>query len=308
MLKTQLQIRKGELGFSLIELMIVMVLIAIVSTFAMLGIARARASINLQNSMRLLSGYMEKARLDAIRRHESSIVEFVSPGNLLRVTMDFDGNGTKSTRTFELPAGINSVISAASDDDYPIVEFNWRGRTTQCYMAFQLQNTRGESTTLSVTNAGDITVDTNLGATVSPGNYSSVNQSGDIASSTAISSTTVSPCLEPCSTCVPPAGPVQSTGPTGCSAFTVNKSSITIRKNGGSTDSFIITAPTADNVTAKQSDGKTNLQFLPGATQSVTAGGTKTYTLKSLNNSKGKFPVVFNSSCSSASVIVTVTN
>lgn len=308
MLKAQLQVRQGDRGFSLVELLIVVLLIAIVGSFSMLGIARARASINLQNSMRLLSGYMEKARLDAIRRHESSIVEFVSPGNILKVTMDFDGNGIKSTRTFQLADGINSVISAASDDDYPIVEFNWRGRTTQCYMAFQLQNARGESTVLSVTNAGDITIDSNLGATVSSGNHSTVNQSSDIATGTAISSNSASPCLEPCSTCVPPAGPVQSNGPQGCSAFSINKSSLTIRKNGGTTDSFIVTAATTGNVTISQSDGKTNLQFLPSATQSVTSGGTKTYTVKSVNKSKGKFPLTFTSSCSTASVIVTVTN
>lgn len=308
MLKAQLQVRQRASGFSLVELLIVVLFIAIVGSFSMLGIARARASVNLQNSMRLLSGYMEKARLDAIRRHESSIVEFVSPGNILKVTMDFDGNGIKSARTFQLADGINSIISAASDDDYPIVEFNWRGRTTQCYMAFQLQNTRGESTILTVTNAGDITIDSTLSATVSSGNYSTVNQSGDIATGTAISSNSESPCLEACSTCVPPAGPVQSNGPPGCSAFSVNKSSLTIRRNGGTTDSFIVMAATTGNVTISQSDGKTNLQFLPGATQSVPSGGTKTYTVKSLNNSKGKFPLIFTSSCSTATAIVTVTN
>jgi hypothetical protein len=83
---------------------------------------------------------------------------------------------------------------------------------------------------------------------------------------------------------------------------------MSIRRNGGSTDSFIITATTAGNVTASQTDGKTNLQFLTSATQNVTAGGTKTFTVKSLNNSKGKFPVTFTSSCSSASVTVTVIN
>ena len=308
MLKTQLKIRRGERGISLLELIMVFALIAIVSSFAMVGITRARASVNLQNSMRVLSGYMEKARLDAIRRHESAIVEVISPGNAFRVTMDFNGSGTKTTRTFQMGDGVKAIVSSASDNDYPIVDFNWRGRTTQCYMAFQLQNSRGESTTLSVTNAGDITIDTSLGATVSPGNYSNVNQASEISTSTTLSSTTASPCLEPCSTCVIPTGPVQSTGPTGCSAFSVNKSSITIRRNGGSTDNFVVSATTTGNVTATQTDGKTNLQFLPGATQNVTGSGTKTYTVKSLNNSKGKFPVTFTSSCSSASVTVTVTN
>ena len=307
MLKVRLQIPRGERGVSLLELLVVVGLVVIISSFAVIGIARARASINLQNSMRVLSGHMEKARLDAIRRHGSAIVEFTQAGTY-KVTMDFDGSGVTSTRTYKLADGVGAVISAASDNDYPIVDFNWRGRTTQCYMAFQLQNSRGEATTLSVTNAGDITIDTNLGATVSPGSYANVSQTSDVATGATITSTSASPCVDPCGTCVPPSGPVQSTGPTGCSAFSVNKSSITIKKNGGNTDSFIITAPSGGTVTAKQSDGKTNLQFQPGASQSVTAGGTKTYTVKSLNNSKGKFPVTFTSSCSTASVTVTVTN
>jgi hypothetical protein len=38
------------------------------STFAVLNIHSTRASIRLQNSVRQLAGYLEKARLDAIRR------------------------------------------------------------------------------------------------------------------------------------------------------------------------------------------------------------------------------------------------
>src|SRR6266480_4230724 len=57
-------------GFSLLELLIVMTVIAIVSTFAVVGLSRSRDSVNLQNSARIMASYAEKARLDAIRRHD----------------------------------------------------------------------------------------------------------------------------------------------------------------------------------------------------------------------------------------------
>jgi len=60
---------KSERGFSLIQVLITVCLIAIVSTFGIMTIASARASFRLSGSARELAGYLEKARSNAIRRN-----------------------------------------------------------------------------------------------------------------------------------------------------------------------------------------------------------------------------------------------
>jgi Tfp pilus assembly protein FimT len=59
----------GEPGFSLVELLIIVGVIAIVTAFATMGIARARSSMHLSGAAREYAAYVEKARVDSIRRY-----------------------------------------------------------------------------------------------------------------------------------------------------------------------------------------------------------------------------------------------
>jgi hypothetical protein len=264
--------------------------------------------------MRLFAGRLEKARLDAIRRHKSSLVEFTN-SNTYTITMDFDGNGTTAARTFSLENNVTITNSDGSTvTDFPVIDFDWRGRTTQCFTSVRMKNSRDEASTISVTSSGDVTIDTTLGATVSPGTYSNINQTSDIASSATVSGSSAAACIDPCGSCGSSSSgssTVTSSPPAGCAAFTVNKSSISIKKNGATTDSFTVNVTTADTITVTQTDGRTNLSFSPSATQSIGAGSSKSFTVKSLNNSKGKFPIRFTSACNSSNIVdatVTVTN
>ncbi|HKG97018.1 MAG TPA: prepilin-type N-terminal cleavage/methylation domain-containing protein, partial [Pyrinomonadaceae bacterium] len=56
-------------GFTIIQMLITIMIIAIVSSIGVLGIKNARAEFRLQNSARVFASYIEKARADAIRRH-----------------------------------------------------------------------------------------------------------------------------------------------------------------------------------------------------------------------------------------------
>src|SRR5215204_4424017 len=89
-------------GFTITQMVITVTIIAIVSSFGVLGIRSARAEFKLQNSARLFASYVEKARVDAIRRHapegEESSIETFGPGdNRYDVSMDF-GDGIVQTR------------------------------------------------------------------------------------------------------------------------------------------------------------------------------------------------------------------
>ncbi len=108
MLKAYERLRH-EGGFSLLQLMITVAVMMIIGSFAFMGISSARANMRLAGSARQFAAYVEKARIDAVRRHVSSAsptrIEF--PDNrTYRVTMDFDGSGITATRDFKFQNGV----------------------------------------------------------------------------------------------------------------------------------------------------------------------------------------------------------
>jgi type II secretory pathway pseudopilin PulG len=142
-------------GFTIVQMMITLGIIAIVSTFGVLGIKTARAEFRLQSSARLFASYVEKARVDAIRRHaasgQESSIETFGPGTRnYAVTMDF-GSGLE-TRTFELEAGMNFSTAAQ------IVTFDWRGRITEAWVFQVFSEYLERSIPVDVSGSGDITV------------------------------------------------------------------------------------------------------------------------------------------------------
>src|ERR1041385_68466 len=125
---------RDERGFTILQTLIALAVMGVICGFAVIGLASAKASLRLQNSVRQLSAYLEKARLDAIRRHGASSLVFSDTGTYV-VTMDFDGSGTVSTRTIPFEQGV-SVISTP----LPSVNFNWRGRTSACTLTFAVRS------------------------------------------------------------------------------------------------------------------------------------------------------------------------
>jgi type II secretory pathway pseudopilin PulG len=154
---------KQEHGFTMMQMVITIAIIAIVSTFGVLGIRTARAEFRKQSSARLFASYIEKARADSVRRHaapgtESSVETFGAGTNTYAVTMDF-GSGTIETRTFQLEPEVDFLTDAQK------VTFDWRGRllvpcpvTKSC--VYQVRSTvLLTAVPVDVSGSGDITVD-----------------------------------------------------------------------------------------------------------------------------------------------------
>lgn len=143
-------------GFTVLQMVITIVIIAIVSSVGVLGIQRARAEFRLWNSARVFGTYVEKARADSVRRHaasdsESSIETFGPGTNTYAVTMDF-GTGTVETRTFTLDSGLTFSVIAKK------VSFNWRGRITEAWVFQIYSDYLGYAVPIDVSGSGDITV------------------------------------------------------------------------------------------------------------------------------------------------------
>ncbi|HKR61517.1 MAG TPA: type II secretion system protein [Pyrinomonadaceae bacterium] len=154
-------------GFSLLELLIVVVMAAVLVGFALTQIARAKQNMTRANTVRELTSYLEKARLDSVRRHATTSAQMaqvvIINANFYSVALDANGDGTVDTpRVIAMPADSNLTIQNGT---FPrTIMFNWRGRTvdstgnTITPENVSIGNSYG-STTLRITNAGQTAID-----------------------------------------------------------------------------------------------------------------------------------------------------
>jgi len=306
-----------ERGITVIEVLIVVGVLATVSAMAVFGLRSARAAMRLNNSARVFAQNLERARLDAIRRHDSANVEFID-SNTYEITMDYTGSGVKTTRTYKLDSGVTLVDANgnAITDQFPYADFDWRGRTSECAMLFQLKNTQNDALKVQVAGSGDITVNNNVTSVpnITPG---TVSPTADIAQNTVAVGTDTRLNLSPCSPSggggggggggsAPGSGPVAAA----CSAGTLTASpqQVTIRRNGASTGTITATV-TATGTLGASTESNLSLTAGGSPTFNGSSGGSVSYTVRSLNKTRGTFPVKFTfANCSPATVYVKVTN
>jgi prepilin-type N-terminal cleavage/methylation domain-containing protein len=126
--ESELPVEKN--GFTVLELLIVLAIISVLSGFALMQITRARQAMIRENAARQFAGYLEKARVDSLRRHPMTSAQMaqVSIINATFYTVTIDANGDGALDTPQ-------VVSLAADGlqlngPFPrTIYFNWRGRT-----------------------------------------------------------------------------------------------------------------------------------------------------------------------------------
>jgi len=170
----------AESGVSIVEMLIVLLIIAVASAWAFMRIVEAQQSARLASATQQLTAYLDKARLDSIRRHATVVnqmaqVSINSPTSY-SVTLDTNGDGQlDAPRVFNFaPGGITFNVAA-----FPtIIRFNWRGRLVDSgggqinsAAAISLQDAHGSGPSINLSAAGDTTTYSNV-------NLSNVNISG----------------------------------------------------------------------------------------------------------------------------------
>ncbi len=338
--------RRGESGYSILQLVIIAAVIVIVTTFAFMGIANARHSLRLSSSTRKLAGYIEKVRADSVRRHASGAsrasITFSSTSTY-SVAMDFDNNGTIDTaRTYSLEDGVlftNNPLPAQ-------IIFDWRGRTT-ANTDISLRNAINQTSQIGVTASGDVTVDSAVfnvpNDTVSTvSTTSGVNSEANV-SSTPLPTPTPSPTPVPTPSATPNPTPTATPNPTPTATPAATPTATpaatptatpaatptatpnptpTATPSGGQCTG----AATPPSISIVKSGGNTNVNITitsgnsaaiavktpsPGnltITPGIVTSNSASFNIKSNNNTRGTFTVTFSTPCGDVEVDVEVTN
>ncbi|HEY0407536.1 MAG TPA: hypothetical protein VGC89_17510 [Pyrinomonadaceae bacterium] len=169
-----------ESGVSIVEMLLVVLIIVVVSAWAFMRIVEAQQSARLAGATQELTAYLDKARLDSIRRHATAVEQMaqVSIDSPTRYSVRLDANGDgelDQPRVFNFASrGISFNVAA-----FPtVIRFNWRGRVADAdgaqvssVAAISLQDANGPGPSINLSAAGDTTSYSNV-------NIANVNVSG----------------------------------------------------------------------------------------------------------------------------------
>ena len=155
-------------GVTVVELLIVIMMIAVISGFALMRIVRARQVMIRANAAQEFVGYLEKARLDSVRRRplpttaEMAQVSIVN-ATYYSVTIDADGNGAlDAPKVISLPVNTDLQFNGS----FPrTIYFDWRGRTVNStgtispVSTITISSSTYGSTSINISDAGQALID-----------------------------------------------------------------------------------------------------------------------------------------------------
>jgi Tfp pilus assembly protein FimT len=156
---------RPEGGFSMLQLLIVMAVIAIITSMAIIGTSTAKNSLTLTNETRLLASYLERARIDAITRHGSNSL-VINSTTSYSISIDADGSGSAETRTINLSTGVTMSVTNPSTGAAvtlpTTITFDKHGRSSAQTKVSLSMSGSSELAGVMMTGSGDITTNSNV--------------------------------------------------------------------------------------------------------------------------------------------------
>lgn len=174
-------------GFSLVEVLVVFVVVAILTTIALIGINRARDSFAFTNAVGTLQSHLERAVSDARRRNAKGAVRSrvrVISESAYEISIDFDGDGTPETRMIPLPQRTSFLFDPGAA---PQATIDWRGQIAEGSVRFIVRSNSGQITEITISGRGDAAE----GTTASLPTVSATPIVGDVLPSTVLIGNTV---------------------------------------------------------------------------------------------------------------------
>jgi Tfp pilus assembly protein FimT len=182
--------RKGEAGFSFLQMLIAMLVIGVVTTYGFISIKNSKRDMELAGEIRLFSNYLAKARVEAVRRRTSVTAITITSNSAYTVTLDSNYDGTISSseiRAVTLPTGVTFTSGITN---YPAtISYDLKGRETTTNISgstLTMSNANGTTTTVTMTGGGDLTLDTTVTGPATSTNLAPT--AGTIATNTSVKS------------------------------------------------------------------------------------------------------------------------
>lgn len=129
--------RNPQGGFSLIEVFIVLVIIAVITTFALIAFGSSKVDLHRQAVAREFKIYLERARFDSVKRRAEDPDRAnltLNSATSFTVQLDFNEDGTlqaNETRTVDFTQRSNTQIILTDTLNYPVtITFDRRGHVT----------------------------------------------------------------------------------------------------------------------------------------------------------------------------------
>lgn len=141
---------RGEKGFSLVETLAVIAILAIAALFALPHVLQWKSASSLRTAARELKENLEFARSLAVKENRSVVVELFPADQRYRISVRTDGGDLAPVRMETLPAGVR--IDAAHPD-YTVsqnrLSFNSRGGADNCTIVLSTQQDQSRRITVS---------------------------------------------------------------------------------------------------------------------------------------------------------------
>lgn len=157
-----------ESGFTIIELLIVLAMMTVLTGFLVVEIVQARQGMTRTTAALEMLSYLEKARLDSVRRHPDTTAVMAQVAIInakyysVRIDADRDGR-LDEPRVVNLPASANLSFRGP----FPrTILFDWRGMTVDSGQnlttpdAISIGNSYGVST-VRIASSGKATLERN---------------------------------------------------------------------------------------------------------------------------------------------------
>jgi prepilin-type N-terminal cleavage/methylation domain-containing protein len=116
--------RTGQLGFTLIELIVVLAVVAIATAFVLPSVGRGSQNLQLRTEAKRVAALLREARLQAVSQHRATHVALDRTRSTVSLTV---GEADDPYRTVELPAGLRVTVAVGGDK----LTFSSRGLTRE---------------------------------------------------------------------------------------------------------------------------------------------------------------------------------
>jgi type II secretion system protein H len=153
----QFRSKTGAGGFSLIEMMVVVLILAIVAATAIPNLIAWRSGMNLRAAINELRNDLESARARAVKENAQVTVAFIPTAGQYRMTYQDPDANTILLKSQTLPAGVR----IASDNPLYTLTGNstsFSSRGTAAPGTIVLTNQKGKTSAISITFIGKIEV------------------------------------------------------------------------------------------------------------------------------------------------------